>query len=575
MRIYLKKRISSVALLVFIFFPIVILFSGCAKRIPPPKVPIKETWDNVSQWEIYSDGKSTIKIKSIPAKIENGLGINYILKGDPYGWVLIRKHMPEVPPKNIPITFFIKADGTGNLEIKFVDNDGSTFLKKISLAGKYRDWTQIVVYKDNLEYGWGGDGEFNGLTDFEIAISGEGSGTIWLDEIGFGSSHLKATFAPAGPVLDPDRELPGVGFEQRRATKLIPEDPLVLEWLKQIQDISSPEQKLLPSMEDNQFHTFNNSLAAMTFILKGERERAQRILDFFVEATVRENQSPTLQNFFYKGDARGFFQYVIPKKKDGKTEYHNPGDSDRWIGDMAWLLIAYKYYEKTYNSNRYQKIAKLLKDLLISFYKDADDGLGGYIQSGWRKGDSKLHEDYGHPEGNIDCYAAFELYGEEKYARKIRIWLERALKRDNLPLDLYTWRVLVYGRGYSDLLNIPEYDLRYRKTLNINGKKVMGLFPFPDININNIWLDGTGHIACAYFAIGNKERGYFYANQLDAFLTDRVINGVRVRSLPYTANQTGGFEWVRPERGFISVAAWYIFAKNQFNPLTLEHYSFK
>ena len=98
----------------------------------------------------------------------------------------------------------------------------------------------------------------------------------------------------------------------------------------------------------------------------------------------------------------------------------------------------------------------------------------------------------------------------------------------------------------------------------------MGFFDHADITVTNIWLDGLGHAACAYHAYGDKKRGNFYANQLDALLLDRDINGVRCRAFPYVANKTGGYEWVRFDRGFVSVAAWYLFAKNGFNPMTLE-----
>ncbi len=546
---------------------------------------VKDSWDEVDQWEISSDGKSTYEIESVPAGFGKGLEIKYNLKGH-YGWVQLKKTITDMPSEDIPIAFLIKSDASGDLELKFVDSDGSVFGKKISLKNRYKDWTQTIIYRNNVDYWWGGkDDQFNGLSELHFAFSGKGSGRVWLDEIGFVSPGLKASFPPAGPQLDPFRELPGIGFRQRRDKKLIPEDPLVLGWLKQVQDVSSPDQQLLPSMQkSSEAHTFNNSLVAMAFILKGERERAERILDFFASATVRENRCPAIQNFFYKGEARGFFQYVILNAKDGIPAYHTPigttswdGDmacfkpegSDRWMGDMAWLLIAYKYYEKTYNSDRYSEITTLLKNLLISWYKDADDGPGGYVQHGWRKGGSKLHESFGHPEGNIDCYAAFKLCGEDEYARKVRQWLDRVFNGNALPLDLYTWRVLAYGPKYNYLLDIPEYDLRFRKTLTISGRKVVGLYHGPDINVNNIWLDGTGHIACAYITTGEKERGYFYSNQLDAFLIDREINGKKTRALSYTANKTGGYEWVEPEKGFISVAAWYIFAKNQFNPMQL------
>ncbi|MCK4500369.1 hypothetical protein KAU11_07720 [Candidatus Babeliales bacterium] len=370
-----------------------------------------------------------------------------------------------------------------------------------------------------------------------------------------------------GPQLDADRNLEGLGFKQRRADKIIPEDPLILEWLKQIQDTATTNKDLLFSEEENQIHTFNNSLVAMAFIVKGEKERAERILDFYAEATDKDNDQAMLQNFYYKGKARGFFQSVSPKEIGGKEYYYNMGNSDRWMGDIAWLLLAYKYYQQTYNSEKYQEITRLLKDLLISWYKDADDG--GYVQHGWRSGDKRLHENHGHPEGNIDCYAVLKICGEDEYAEKIKAWLDKSISGDKLPLDLYTWRVLAYGPEAVNLLDIPEFDLRYRKTLRVNNQPVAGFYHGPE-EIENIWLDGTGHIACAYITLGDKQRGYFYSNQLDAYITERDIKGVKVHVLPYTANKSGGYNWVDTNKGFVSVGAWYIFSKNGFNPLKLE-----
>ncbi len=219
MNIYFKRKISLIKLLGLIFFLVSILFSGCAKRITVPKAFLEETWDEISQWQVDTDGKSIIEIQPVAANVLKGLQVKYTLKGDPHGWVLIRKKIDSLPPPNIPIIFFIKADSPSDLEIKFVDSDGSIFLKKISMAGKYKDWTQIIVYKNNLEYGLGGDAEFSGLTEFELAISGKGSGTIWLDEIGFGNPELTPSFLPAGSQLDPHRKLRGIGFKRRRAQR--------------------------------------------------------------------------------------------------------------------------------------------------------------------------------------------------------------------------------------------------------------------------------------------------------------------------------------------------------------------
>jgi len=73
----------------------------------------------------------------------------------------------------------------------------------------------------------------------------------------------------------------------------------VIEYLKFIQDEFSEDKKLVPSMEDNYAHTFNNALAAIAFILENEKERAERVLDFYSQATIKNNEDITLQNFFF------------------------------------------------------------------------------------------------------------------------------------------------------------------------------------------------------------------------------------------------------------------------------------
>lgn len=527
----------------------------------------EKNWDDVALWEKSTDGKSSIELHDIFCKKGHGIELNYSLKDTNWGWVQIKKSVTENWDESVPVTFFLKADSPSLFEVKFIDKDGSVFIKTVELKDKYQNWTPIVLYMNNMKYGWGGDQKFDGLQDFCFAVSGKtGSGTVWLDEITFAKKGLKSSFPLVGPQLDPDRESEGFGFRQRRHEKLIPEDSLVYEWFKQQQDIASKAMNLMPSMEDHFGQTFNNALCAIAFILKNDKERSERILDFYSNATDPDNEILELQNFYYKGEARGFYQNVDLTKPYQGTYYALP-NSPRWMGDMAWLLIAYKYYQETYHSDRYQKIMKLMKDLLVSYYKPAK--IGGYIQHGWGDGDSKLHESYGHHEGNIDCYAVFKLFGENEIAEKIKLWLDSEIKGNNFPLDCYSWQYLSHEKEDPEILNIPEYDFRFRRTLTVNGKKVTGFFTSLENENDNLWLDGTGHMACAFYDAGNWARGNFYANQYDPFIFKRNIDGIQTKTIPYTANKVD-YDWVDTNKGFTGTVAWYIFAKNQFNPLTLQ-----
>ncbi|MDA3891490.1 MAG: hypothetical protein PF517_07465 [Salinivirgaceae bacterium] len=493
------------------------------------------------------------------------------LEGLPNNWVSIKSKIKDLSLiEKYPIVLSLKAESNDVLELKFIDKNGAIFGVKLPLINKYKSWTNLVIYPNNIEYMWGGKDDVMDKPEyFEIAVSGRGQGKIYLKNLSFDIMKPKSELPILGPVIDSLYNKSGFGFLARRDSVLKPEDPLILGWLKNIQDFSSVEKMVLPSQEDNEISTFNNALVAMAFIVKNEKERAERILDFYNNARKIDNDNINLQNFYYKGEARGYYQYVGLKEIDGNQPFHQIRNSDRWMGDNVWLMIAYLYYQKQYQSEKYNDVINDLKELLISWYTDAE-GPGGYLGHGWRRGDSQLHESHGHEEGNIDAYAMFKLMGENDYADSIKLWLDLRLQGKNYPLDLYTWRTLAYGKEYACLLDIPEFDFRYRKIIDVNGKPAMGFYHGPDININNVWLDGTGHIACAYITCGDKYRGYFYANQMDNFITERNINNKITHSIPYTYNKTGGYEWVNPDKGFISVAAWYIFAKNKFNPFVLS-----
>jgi hypothetical protein len=544
----------------FIITTVFILFNSAFGQSDIPNYLAGDNWDNVSQWKLHKHENSLIGLLPYAGIYGNGLQVNYNISPgrSDVGWVIMRRDSITGYNTNHPIVLLIKAAANDDIELKFIDQDGSVFGKRYSIRKRYLNWTSIVIYQHETTYWWGGDTKFDNLASFEVAFSGDSTGSVWIDEIGIGKEGLLS-----GLFLDPYREASGFGFRQRRSESVTPEDPAILEYLKIMQDSSSTDRWLLPNLEKARLiSTFNNSLISMAFILKRERERAERILNFYAKATDPNNQDIRRQNFFYKGEARGFYQQVLlPDYRANDTE-------PRWIGDMAWLLIAYKFYEKTYGpKDEYTHVLKLIKDLLLSFYKPA--GNSGYIQHGWRNGDKYLHGENGHPEGNIDCYAALKLCGEHFYADKIKAWLDSLLVGNDLPLDLYTWRVLAFGSANKDLLNIPEYDFRYRKIRKVNGIDVMGFFDSPNIDINNIWLEGIGHMACAYIAYGERQRGYFYANQFDALRLDYLLFGKRIKALSYTVNQSGGYHWVDTTKGYVSPAAWYIFAKKGFNPLGL------
>ncbi|RJP64350.1 MAG: T9SS C-terminal target domain-containing protein [Ignavibacteriales bacterium] len=77
-------------------------------------------------------------------------------------------------------------------------------------------------------------------------------------------------------------------------------------------------------------------------------------------------------------------------------------------------------------------------------------------------------------------------------------------------------------------------------------------------------------MVCAFYAAGYNDKAEFYSNQLDSFLIVRTIKGISSFALPFTANTSGGYNWVDITKGFSSACAWYIFAKYAFNPFNFK-----
>lgn len=342
----------------------------------------------------------------------------------------------------------------------------------------------------------------------------------------------------------------------------------VLAWIKVNQDTASPERRLVADIiRGDSAQTFNNALAAMAFLLMGERERAERILDWYAAATDEANTDPRRQNFFLNGEARGFYQNAAIRDLADARAGQAIWNGDRWMGDMAWLLMVYQQYGKMHGAARYARITGLLCDLMEAWYLPQETG--GYVGSGWRAFDATLHETYGHPEGNIDAYAVFRLCGNEARAADVAAWVLPRVQAPDRPLDQYTWKVMAFGPDYAQDLRHLEDAPGYRKTLTFNGRDVTGFTSFcsPD---TNIWCDGMGQVACAWYSVGNRERGDFYTRETEKLIIEEVVDGRAYKAIPYAPAHSPGYDWVDTRKGFVSSCAWYILAAKQFNPMRVD-----
>ncbi len=345
----------------------------------------------------------------------------------------------------------------------------------------------------------------------------------------------------------------------------------IYQWLIQQQNDSTG---LLPSQQDNFASTYNNALAVMIFTLKGDYAKAKIILDHFNSKAgeffndrCNSFNSPCSQTDPCDENAPcGFFQY-----RDSRTgvPFQNV---NRWIGDNAWLLMAIHHYQAKTGDTSYDPMAQVIVRLLKSLQQP-----DGYIASGWENGDSTFNSS-GHAEGNLDAYKALSLYGEPVVAQKIKDWLDCTdLNWKKGPLDLHSWRVLSLGKEYGfslpDTERTDDETIRYKSTITYNNSTVTGFLHIPASEYfaqcqmsDSIWAEGTGEMAVAFYKAGYKEQGDFYVGELKKLLFEPAdFPGTQTISFLALPDPVC-YAWVDTSKGHVAAVAWYIFAKERFDP---------
>lgn len=349
------------------------------------------------------------------------------------------------------------------------------------------------------------------------------------------------------------------------------------QWLSQQQNSTTG---LLPGQENPQDHyasvTYLNALAVMAFTLHNDYPRAVKILNFF-NGRASEFSGGRCSSFstctatlLCDADSAhlcGFFQ-----ARSSETGEYDLSANNRWMGDMAWLLMSIHHYKAATGDTSYDAMADAIVNLLISFQQP-----DGYIAPGWANGDQSF-SNVGYAEGNLYAYKALLLFGKSPEAQRVKDWLDYTNIGDEWQkgaLDVHFWRVLSLGKEYGytlpDVERTDDDTLRYKSTINYHGSEVTGFLPHPIINSvclmdENIWTEGTGGMAAAFYKAGYIERWSFYVGELEKLIFEpAAFPGTR--ALPYLALPDPiCYPWVDPSQGHVAAVIWYIFAKEHYDP---------
>lgn len=337
--------------------------------------------------------------------------------------------------------------------------------------------------------------------------------------------------------------------------------------------------------------TYDLSLVAQTFLLFGDTESAEAILDFF-DSGARQLSGA----FFNAYDTRD----------------RTPVESQIHVGPNIWVGIAALQHEHRVKSGRYLPMAKRIGDWLIRL-QDEEGGVKGGPNFSWYS-----------TEHNLDAYAFLdmlqELTGDVKYRiarNKSFEWIrkyaysvsERRMNRGKgdatIATDTFSWAVAAIGpetlkQNDFDAEAIMEYAEEHCKVktdYRQPGGKVVSVTGFDFAKAQNIGRGGiiscewtaqcivTYQVLSRYFREqGQTEKAVFYKDKADFYLSELqklIISspskiGKGRGCLPYASadNADTGHGWRTPKgirTGSLAATAYGIFAWTGYNPFDLKN----
>ena len=318
---------------------------------------------------------------------------------------------------------------------------------------------------------------------------------------------------------------------------------------------------LLKSSEGGRYVSlYDNSLAALVFLVYGDFSRAEKIFDFF-EARMES------ELLVFPG---GFGQM---RTSNGIPVENKPR---RWLGDNAWLLIALNHYHHLARNNRYENLEIALADWILSL-QDTDGGLwGGFHENGKRI--SKI------AEGNIDAFNAIAGYTDfhrkllmhfaqvrwDKKEKVLIAWADNPEHR--YALDLHSWGYCVFEDFPENVLQNANRFLTAKKS-TLTHHLIHGYCFDEDRDV--VWFEGTGQMAIAFIKAKKEKEAQFYLSSMEKNMIHSKLFPSTC-GLPYVSNFGSSYGndplWEGADTNIaLSSTAWYLFGKLRFDPLGLGY----
>jgi hypothetical protein len=381
-----------------------------------------------------------------------------------------------------------------------------------------------------------------------------------------------------------------------------------INWLIRMQD---PNTGLVESYEgnDNNFaYIFDQALAIIAFTEANEPNRARMILNKMNDMQLDDPNGPW--NQWYRVDD--------PNNIDW--------GSKRYVtGPIAWMVMAINFYECRTGDPNYANMAHRALGWLDTM-RNTEKNEDRYGSLRWCDGPRcEVYEVNNiSTEHNLDAYSAYYWRGmldaNDSYLYKANLILDYLRNEMWAPspnsncdqysncnhdieifwegygsfafaTDCQSWGVLALGavgpngeqfkNSLDWLLDNPYGTTRTKHDYNdvikdVNGfRSWVGIREICDPNLwsshtndpNHVWVDGTEHVAAAFYSIGDDANGNSFHNQVGRIVD---VNGGLVHSFRDDEPNTMPFELKNYRYNYVASAAWYYFNEVGLNPFNLR-----
>jgi len=342
-------------------------------------------------------------------------------------------------------------------------------------------------------------------------------------------------------------------------------------------------------------YTYDQAVAAIAFLLKGDTTRAKQVLDM-----MKSTQDPA-----------GFWL---------NSYWWNNGAGDeirRHVGPVMWVCLAVMNYEKiTGDTVTYHDMATKAIDWCLTFQKPNGALSGG--DTTWDAPPNWTPEVWSSTEQNEDAYAALVYFASTTPAKTttyntaatgIKGFLDNVewdstnnrfhggYKNDtgtldpNVPLDVNPWGVMALGlngtHNYSASIAYVENasgnpgtlaNPRYVENLAYGGSTINAYdFDWESDSAAgssgtgggvcgpDIWFEGSSFMSCAYRMMGNDTKADSIIGEI---IKKQGKDGSMVGGVPYSLNGTNNNYWVMAQQNCVSSTGWLIIAIAKWNPFT-------